>query len=1771
MSDSNDPYKKIRDSAYAGAGAAGSLAVKAATLAPLGAGAYYGFNKMVSNKDFALRGLGTGPVKNVNTNVGQNISRLKEQKDKIQAAKVEQLKKSLLEGGRIKSILEEGSEKRRALIASVLEIIDDPGAETVLESRTSIRDKLVQLLDTNAAGSIENEEKIISNILTTVLDSGTNDARNRFSQSLSRMENYSNVLQSPSEVNINGLNPKFNEVAVDSLGNHQIKARFNRVKSLIETDSSLSLKLMKGNITGLQGDVYEARIMGGTGREKLRLRLNTVSMDGVGVVRTARGTTTAAVKKSHIRAKDLLSFAAEAAKAGDVGSSDVLRNILKDEAATGKKIMNFFDYQMDLLTRKAKERGIGRIITKDFYAELGEVTEQVSRSMRDQSIDPEYSEFSKSYSKVRSNQMVVFGMEELSSQEQKTLIPKIVAEFPDIFDPAGVDVPRRTELGTTYTNLSLRDSGTFSNLRGFGNYGMNRYIQPVTAREQQFIGRKGMFVGANQGVNRIASTMKMSPAETKDLAFIYANDLAKKGRAHKVAIMNVNDNALKQLGLSEGEAYMGGVRNLRVREELTKTVLDLKSMKKAAPALYNELIAARAAGKNLTIGEGSEGYQMLTGDKKVLKSMDDFFDTFAPTGRMAAIGLSEGETGISRYQGMTRLNLRLSEATEMAEKGRTLLHVGGTYDVMSPFAKVFGSMFKGTVKELTETAMGNMPAIGGVAFQDVFEGIAIDKKTGKSILKREDLLVTEGAMLKKSSAYLAYQMIGGGALVGGKNVESFFKEVTKGLGEAPTETTSEAYNMAFKRKVATGVAGLLAKDDSITSRNIGMVFAGYAQQDEKGLEKLLRGSSFSDERVEKIMESARRGYAVGLADLIPGPQSTILRTNLASMEPRTYKFLQNRLQSIMGLSVDETSDLMTSFLARMPNVGSKLSTLQSMEMMATSVGQGANVSDVRYKNLSTVPMQEFIEGSSDMSAFLSKEEFSQGKGFILELEESARQALGKKQIFVAGGEKLVSDLPNILIAGSEGKEVLENEYIRRVSQFSKDLESLKRASRAGIQKEVLREQKNVTSFIKDYSKIFGMAFRGLLRGELRGSIMSQGGGVSLGRFDKSTGKIIGGSKELTQEQLKLLGSIPKKASSNLARAGSFALAETEQFLGAMKTYLGGEADAILARTDSVSPARATTEARVQAGEAFQRYFLGMEGKNRLGVGSIVTRNPQLASTHTAAVEIFRSVEEVGDADMYFKRFTETAKGQTALRKLQKSTKGKKINSFADIAKRSGEKKNRSAIRKFFQRMSENVSEYSTGEGGGRLLFPSMEVDVHYGQNNSAKPRRIDLSLASGMIGDFDGDIYQLIFPSRAARSKFGKISQEALNADMAGRLATRLFVEETKTGIRQYAKQLSGGGLDLAESLYEESLKEIYGKDIGKLDISLDRLRMGVVAQSGGNVNLSQMALGLLTALEEINLKSKKAPRAIAIGEELTGAVNQFLNTQGGDSRKLESVMAKIFKDTEFAKGDSILEGKISIGKINAEDSPDAIRRTLKDMQGMEIKFSDIFDVLKSAAVTSQRIGAEAQKNVNTIAMSITRAEKNASYSRAVTMGGSPQGAMLSGANMASEDVMQSRLSTLTNTLGEYSEKIASIKGAGHAGISRMLGPMAMGVAASVAIGSALGDSGYSPRPLIMPGEFSDARVSASIMAGTATDRNVEPQSLPQGSPPIDMVGRPINSGSINLARPNSFAMRGEVVNYGSISDTMGVMSQFGVNGNITINDHRRPITRQQMDRIFGD
>ena len=189
----------------------------------------------------------------------------------------------------------------------------------------------------------------------------------------------------------------------------------------------------------------------------------------------------------------------------------------------------------------------------------------------------------------------------------------------------------------------------------------------------------------------------------------------------------------------------------------------------------------------------------------------------------------------------------------------------------------------------------------------------------------------------------------------------------------------------------------------------------------------------------------------------------------------------------------------------------------------------------------------------------------------------------------------------------------------------------------------------------------------------------------------------------------------------------------------------------------------------------------------------------------------------------------------------------------------------------------------------------------------------------------------------------------------------------------------------------------------------------------------------------------------------------------------------------------------------------------------------------------------------------MSSADKLRLWQSAVVEAGTTQGAMMSADR------------TLAEELGGFMNRGSkAIRRAQALTSTKMMGPLAVGAVAALGVGALLGDSGYSPTPIIQPGEFSDAKINASIMAGTITDRAVRPESLPMQSEP-EMLDRPINIGQSRMQRNNAYRMRGEIVNRSAMYDIMSTLSRTGSSGSIMINDTRRPITAHQINRIMED
>ena len=140
---------------------------------------------------------------------------------------------------------------------------------------------------------------------------------------------------------------------------------------------------------------------------------------------------------------------------------------------------------------------------------------------------------------------------------------------------------------------------------------------------------------------------------------------------------------------------------------------------------------------------------------------------------------------------------------------------------------------------------------------------------------------------------------------------------------------------------------------------------------------------------------------------------------------------------------------------------------------------------------------------------------------------------------------------------------------------------------------------------------------------------------------------------------------------------------------------------------------------------------------------------------------------------------------------------------------------------------------------------------------------------------------------------------------------------------------------------------------------------------------------------------------------------------------------------------------------------------------------------------------------------------------------------------------------------------------------SHMTGRLALGALASSAVFGMM-NGGSAPEPIIMPGENPSRGVLGAVASGnlfTRADSEVSPEQMVAPDNQYDRMN-PMHTGAAYAVRPNSYEIRGEVSTGSGLTTFGSYFNQLtGGNGRgvITINDQRRPITRNYVDRLLGE
>jgi hypothetical protein len=1763
----------------------GSL-LRLGVMAPFAYGAHKGFSRLSSNAGASLIGPHTNQLADMAGQVGQNLQRGHKLVEAARAEQGKQFANKLLQGRELQNILSGAVETRNAYLAGLISNLNE-GA-TVAE----VRAHLLDALRAPQGELTEETMKIVRSATQTLHDL---DRGGDLSKAVSRYGAVSQQLVAPtpfSPKEMSGLMTKVSNFADKAALFKAVPSEaLTRTKGLvgwlqqIAGDTPVTFHSIMEGKTANRGHSTFALIHTKQGRIEVGLTHATLGQSkserqlGVSspIYRVGEGgATTYTGKMFYLNSREASSLLDQGVSPNRAWLQGELGRMRGGGSNMfGGAISDLPEESLRELERLAggdlNRNMTSREITKfnQYRRELGTELPLPGR-LSQSSSNPAFARHLQAAASTDSATIMMMRMQELSGVEESRLASRLISTPGSVFDSMSSPEIKMMEGDRRVGQIGfgLASSSPIQSIRTLGM--LDRVILPVTARIRQMVGRETQYVkGASNNIQGLSNS---------NLIRMWGQNLeytnSAMGGINTAYIMDVK-GAGGRFGLAEGMSFWGADPN--IRSPLRKTISAPSNINAPESKAFRELAARQKQGMGpLKLGSTLATWKELGLNKDYkINSVDDFFKTLGAT-KGGSVFLGEADAAmieVPRYTGIKGFSIELVGASRAM--GRDRFHLGGFMDFGSEGEKMFSIMAKTTNQRMDKQIWGEVLSRTGMA----------NVLTDVIGLKRKGTLATGGAMLGKGAAYLAHQMISGTALIAprgafGGNMQNLYDQITGEVGRLAGRSfaTAEAQQSAYLTRMVGAVGRALtgafqgASPNRELAQQFGLVFGGAvggagekwgfgAAKAKQVIRRTLRGAggAFAGKGfVEDVIAQAEKGWALGAGTGIAGSSSDIMRQTLGSMEPRTFAFLSHRLQNTLGLSQDQASDFMTSFLARKGAIGSEIKTLQGLSTMVESMApKGAGISSaLAAEKLPTVGMEDFILGASGKTeqtrAFLEKPEFK--KGFMLDLGESgtktgglSRTLGGGKAVYFAGGEAISSMRGAEIVQEGGAMLKIEPEYVRKVRDFAGGLGTLR--SDSFVEARHLTEAQDVLgrAYKEDIASLWGQSWKGLLSGKLEGSAFVQGQGLKLDRRFNAAGELISdvtpGLSSTRIAEIKRMMSRTK---------GAAIFADAQAFIDKMHGYQRG----VRQELANAGIRQAEELSLKDTAERFQRFF------SEKGITVITGRDPQLGLTHRSFAEMYRMDTGLGAADPVFQKFVATPKGAKALEKLQGAAAGGKLTSFAQIAAAKAAKgpagANFSNLRTaLFGTMAQNTSSFM-GVGKGRMWYPDLDVTVHY---TSGHKHILNLSKAAMMYGDFDADPYNTYPLSKSQRKIVGTEGfKRSQISDLVFGIQMEQFTQESKVSAENIAKEMEmlTGKPSPQKFMAEKALQEQYAKQLGMLDIEIGKVRLGIVhsTTSAMEQRQGQRALAALVPLEELVLKFKHAPRAVPVVED---AISAIRGLSRGDTAGFER-----FWDSYMAKGSTVFrEGatpsSINLGFFEGSDTgrivrEEIIRHSQEGLSGVMQAFG------RGAAYTAEnKVAIQTMAQGMRAAMQDTVATQQ-TYIRGVRDWQSMQGAIMRGES--SSEIMRhaSNASTRTGTTIKALDR-------------RLLGPLALGAVGTMMLGSVIGGSGYASDPMIMPGEISDYRVNEAIASGTLRSQSAQstrPESIRPG-PHMNAITRPINIGETYFSQRNSYQIRGESPNMTSLSAVSNFIAGIGGSTSVRINDTRRPLTPNYIDRLTSE
>lgn len=992
---------------------------------------------------------------------------------------------------------------------------------------------------------------------------------------------------------------------------------------------------------------------------------------------------------------------------------------------------------------------------------------------------------------------------------------------------------------------------------------------------------------------------------------------------------------------------------------------------------------------------------------------------------------------------------------------------------------------------------------------------------------RSHAIYSSSEMLKKGSALFTHQIASSAAMLGLPTAElrELAESGSSRFGKAAHGRWAEA---AFKELARRGVGG-----GALGSMLAG-VYHGAEGKGVKGhglnqdvLEQMVRSSGLGNTDQEDAIRAMKRGVVGYIETITAGPSAGDWGQGRAGAEMRFGKTALEALRA-SGIDTDKSASIVSNIYKSKVGLGSHFSMAEQLTGMVKSItGQSGALDAIDQRDVPNIKWGDLKEaigtGSNNMDlvSFLRNQE----QGINIDFSDAPahfRRALqevgGTSSVFLPGSPAFSAE-PGTTIKQAGGADAsVEAAY----GQTVKGLESI--MDRYGKSGDGLRE--SLSTWRDGVLDMYSRVLSGLGAGKLSGSSSPRIRTVD-----------ITSDTSYARPQMRRMTEIVKRTKATAI------FGDTTFFLSELFN-----------RTKSGANKTSVREAEM--------FFTGMGGDvdPSSGLMRMAGRDPTMSSGNAFIAQVFRNPTEVsslGGVDEFFANvkasgLTVGGKHLTGA-KLMEEFFQKDIASFEDMAS------NNKGRRRFFESLINNLSSFTSGQGGGVMTVPRIMTSEG------------DVGLAPSAFADADGDTLKVVSfspeDSKSVRSAVASMTAADVGAELQYRTMMDKFGSGIKKGLVSYG-EAQGVDLSVSEMEQENILKELgTSQQTGALDTRLRPLHEAL--ENYGDGSHTQRAYrNFLGALEEHTiLKAKHMKRFSPVADMVGRAAESLANRPSADTREaLFDVLSNVVfhnQSGEFTTGEISAipgsRGESSLGKF--------LENTTKG-SSTSVSVRGIVDELYRVST----IASSEKTNVHTTQGRLSRSFSE-DPARAILNLETSRYTEAAALMEFSADSMPKAVAPLSSAIDKAGDFFSKLD-------RRIAAPLAVGAGAAMLALGAIGAPAYSSTPLTGAGEVVGAGLQQQIAQGNlfrSPDPSVAPEALqPRPAPDYGMLNRPINVGSTHLERPSSYSIRGELQDPSGLQSAVGYINRLtggagGAAGSIRLNDTRRPITRSYVDRLMGE